>query len=535
MIDESPKTVPQWLDTVDYSVNPDYVPSDFALDFVNFIKLVNGAGGEQNKTPVVHYSMLDKICINNGKDTINMSHRGIAKSTLLGEYLFLYIATYGELPNFGKVPFALYVSDSIDNGVKKMRKNMEFRYHNSSFLQRYVPRIKFTDIRWEFENLDGNILVVSGYGASTGVRGTREQGSRPVLAILDDLISDEDARSPTVLSSVEDTVYKAIDYALDPRRRKIIWSGTPFNASDPLYKAVESGAWNVNVFPVCEKFPCAEEEFRGSWADRFDYNYVKTQYDKAMAVGKVDTFNQELMLRIMSEEDRLLQDHDIKWYNFTSLMKHKSSLNFYMTTDFATSERQSADFSVLSVWALNHNNHWFWVDGVCQRQLMDETINDLFRLVRKWNPLSVGVEVSGQQAGFVSWIESEMLTRNTFFTLASEGNNGKPGIRPTSDKLSRFNLVVPWFKLGKFHFPANLRYIGVMKEAELELTQATPKGFKSKHDDFIDTISMLPLLNVWAPSDERDDFMNSPTEQKYWIGEDEYNFNESSSYDSYLV
>lgn len=529
-----PKTVPEWLDTVDYSVDPNYVPSDFALDFVNFIKLVNGTEGEQNKTPVVHYQMLDRIIINNSKDTINMSHRGISKSTLLGEYLFLYIATYGELADFGKIPFALYVSDSIDNGVKKMRKNLEFRWGKSDFLQRYVPRIKFTDIRWEFENIENTTFVVSGYGASTGVRGTREQGSRPVLAILDDLISDSDARSPTVLSAVEDTVYKAIDYALDPRRRKIIWSGTPFNANDPLYKAVESGAWNVNVYPVCEKFPCTREEFRGSWEDRFDYDYVERQYTKALAAGKIDTFNQELMLRIMSEDDRLIQDHDIKWYDFFAFLKHKNSFNYYITTDFATSERNSADYNVISVWGLNHSNHWFWVDGILKRQLMDATLDDLFMLVRKWNPLSVGIEVSGQQAGFIPWIEKEMMLRNLFFTLASEGNNNRPGIRPTTDKMTRFNLTVPWFKQGRIHFPSNLKGTVIMKEAELELSQATPKGFKSKHDDFIDTISMLPMLNVWTPS-MSEDLDEGGRNSTYWEEQFDYQTESNTAFDSYLV
>ena len=291
------KTVEAWLDEVDYSDDQIYIPSDFALEFVNFIKLVEG-GDPENKTPVVHYKMVDNFIRLDQPDVINMCHRGIAKSTLK-EYLILYVAVFGELPGFGKVPYALYVSDSIDNGVKKMRKSLEFRYYNSQFLQTYIPEIKFTDIRWEFVNKEGNSFVVSGHGAKTGVRGTRENNSRPVLALLDDLISDTDAQSPTIISNVEDTIYKAIDYALHPNKRKIIWSGTPFNAKDPLYKAVESGAWAVNVYPVCEKFPCTREEFKGSWTDRFDYDYVKSQYDKAFAAGKVNDFNQELMLRIM--------------------------------------------------------------------------------------------------------------------------------------------------------------------------------------------------------------------------------------------
>ena len=39
-----------------------------------------------------------------------------------------------------------------------------------------------------------------------------------------------------------------------------------------------------------------------------------------------------------------------------------------------------------------------------------------------------------------------------------------------------------------------------LKEAMDELRLATVEGFKSKHDDFIDTISMLSCLKVWKPS-----------------------------------
>ena len=41
-----------------------------------------------------------------------------------------------------------------------------------------------------------------------------------------------------------------------------------------------------------------------------------------------------------------------------------------------------------------------------------------------------------------------------------------------------------------------------MKEAVNELSLASPGGFKSKHDDFIDTISMLSSLTPWKPSEE---------------------------------
>jgi predicted phage terminase large subunit-like protein len=229
---------------------------------------------------------------------------------------------------------------------------------------------------------------------------------------------------------------------------------------------------------------------------------VKEQYDSAVKLGKVDTFNQELMLRIMSEEDRMIQDSDIGWYKLDSVVKNKHRFNFYITTDFATSTKQGADFSVISVWAYNNVGDWFWVDGVCKRQLMDKNIDALFRLAQMYRPQQVGIEVTGQQGGFIQWIQGEMLNRNIYFPLASEGNDTKPGIRPNTNKMVRFNTVVPLFKARKIYFPSERKHEEPMAEAMNELSLVSVSGFKSKHDDFIDTISMLASLTPWKPSEE---------------------------------
>lgn len=525
--------VEDYLNEVDYGNLMGYMPSDFAIDFVNFIKMVNG-GESENKTPPVHYRMIDNFIADNDLDTINMCHRGIAKSTLK-EFLILYIGVYGSLPKFGKVPYALYVSDSIDNGVKKMRKALEHRINNSPFLQQYldVSKCKITDIRWELVNANGNSFVVSGHGAKTGVRGTRENGSRPVLALLDDLISDSDARSPTIIADVEDTVYNAIDHAMNPNKRKIIWSGTPFNAKDPLYKAVESGAWNVNVYPVCEKFPCKPEEFKGSWPDRFTYDYVNKIYIKAKKSGKLASFNQELMLQIMSDEQRVILDSDIQWYSRKVLMQQRQYFNFYITTDFATSEKQSADFSVISVWAVNSSGHFFWVDGICAKQGMDKNVKDLFRLAQMYKPISVGVEVSGQQGGFIPYIKEQMMHYNTYFALASENNSNREGIRPTTDKHRRFNVVQPYFKQYMMHFPVELREEPIMIEAMNEISLICADSFKSKHDDFIDTISMLGSMPISRPSEEGNEKLFTSADA-YWEDDDDFG-NDISGVSNYIV
>ena len=73
---------------------------------------------------------------------------------LLGEYFFLYLAVFGELPNFGVVDLAIYVTDSIDNGVKSMRKNLEYRWANSEFYRNI-------SLRLSLQTSDGNLRILT--------------------------------------------------------------------------------------------------------------------------------------------------------------------------------------------------------------------------------------------------------------------------------------------------------------------------------------------------------------------------------------
>lgn len=484
------------LKNVDYSyLNTSYVPSAFALNFMNFIKLVNGSSGESNKTPVFHLAMLDKL-ISSNPYVANLCFRGSGKTTIFMEYLTLYLAVFTFLPGFGEVDGFIYVSDSMENGVKSARKNIESRYNNSEFMQEWVPKADFTDPYFEFTNKEGKKLGVRLFGSKTGIRGTKIFGKRPQLAVLDDLIGDKDGNSKANMDAIKATVYKGVMPALDPHR-KVIFNGTPFNKEDIILEAVESGVWDVNVWPICNNFPCAEEDFVGAWEDRFSYDKVKEQYDLLVGSHQASAFFQEYMLQVTSEEERLVQDGEIQWYKRADLLKRPLDYNFYITTDFATSSRQTADFSVISVWAYNSNGDWFWVDGFLKRTTMDETIAKLFEFAQQYTPQSVGVEVTGQQGGFISWIQSEMMRRNVWFNFAHTNNS--PGIRPVGDKLSRFNLIVPMFKAGKVYFPTELKETAALQEGMSEIRLATKTGLKGK-DDFLDTVSMLTYMNPWKPS-----------------------------------
>lgn len=345
---------------------------------------------------------------------------------------------------------------------------------------------------------------------------------------IDDILKEEDARSETILSSIDNIIYQSIPYALHPTKQKIIWVGTPFNESDPLYKSIESGRWDSLVLPICEKFPCSEEEFRGAWEDRFSYNVVNNFYQDALAKGNANGFYQELMMSVISDDQLLIKKENIIWLDNKTLEKVNTKMfNYYITTDFAFSEKTSADYSVISVWAYTNNQDFILVDGVCAKQTIDLSIKDLFRLVSKYRPLQVGIEVTGQQGGFVKWIMEEQIRNQIYFSIKE--------IRPSKDKFSRFLAFSTMYHRNKVKVYSGIKQNEPYYNEYLnEISKVTKNGFKSKHDDVLDTNSMLLDLDLYAPSYSSN---NMPTlvvqgegSDYYWKNSKEPNIDRISYY-----
>ena len=461
-----------------------------ALKFINFIKL---CGVEENSNAEMHMTLSSKIMSKMKRIAVEQ-FRGSSKSTIAGEYVILYASVMGKLPNFGVVDFAVGVFDSAEGGAKNSIRNIVSKIDASEFLSSQLTIKRVTQNELELVNKSGHQLNYRTFGASTNIRGVRYNNMRPQLAIIDDVVTNEASTSETMMKTIEDNIYKAIIPALHPTKNKVIFIGTPHNQKDVLYKAVKSGSWDVSRFPVCEEFPCTREDFRGMWEDRFDYDFVKDTYDMYKSNGQENAFMQEFMLVIIDEGSRLVKDEDITWYKYQDIKKSLGNYNYYITTDLATTEKKSADWSVMLVWAVNNNNDRLLVDGVSARQLTSANIDDIFRLVQRWNPMYVGIEKDGQQKAIISYIKSEMHKRNIYFNLARNKNGGEDGIGSGGQsKVARFNSVQPLFKQGKIWFPEDAidtivgRLVG-------EISTLTMEGYKSMHDDHGDCLAQLGLI-----------------------------------------
>lgn len=491
-----------------------FIPSDEALKFISFVR---AADNEEFPSPPIHYKIADKLFSKDKKDSNVLIEccRGVGKSTV-AEYAVIYAAAMGEWPGFGKCPFIIFLGASQEGNVVQFFKNVSSKIHNSEFLSNFIEVKRQTDKEIELVNKNGVKMFIAGKGMNVNWRGARSpDGHRPSLLLADDVLHNDSATSEAVRNTIDNNWFASALPALAPRH-KIVYIGTPLSPDDLLHKLKNSGEYSTVRFPLCGRFPVEEEEYVSVWPERFTYDYTKKMFKQFESAGKAQLFYQEYMLSVVDLSTLLVDEEDVQWFDPTLLLKNKHQYNFYISTDFATSTKKSADFSTIGVWAVGSNSDWFLVDGQCKRQTMQENLEDLFRYVSKWKPLSVGIESSGQQGGFLSIIREMMMAKNIWFTLAKKPGSKEIGIRPIKDKVHRFVTgVQPKFKQNKIWLPRpettkgqNPNLWALVEEMVHELERFTLAGGVSAlaHDDAIDLLNQLSEMEIYLPTSGEVDY-----------------------------
>lgn len=530
--------VDEALDCIDLTFNG-YTPSKDALKFFNVVRLVLGEDPEVDNG-LMHYFLVDLVFGNikrenfpysqeiNARIRLNprkiaiIASRFSAKSTIITAFMPIYIAVTGHMPNFGDVMFWVSFGDSQQAGAKVQANTIRDICEDSKFCKEYFENMRFTDEECEFirkgsGSVKSRAFMFKVKGAAGGsVRGIRYKTERPQIFSFDDIIKNEaDANSPIIMNKLRSMIYSDAENATG-KKGKIIIVNTPFNKKDPVYAALESGVWTPVCIPICEKISLdmKKEDYRGSWESMKSFEDIMERYEDAYYGDTLREFNQELMLRISSEEDKLVKEEHIQWYDRRTLLKNLGNYNLYMTTDLTASNSTKGDFSCTMMWALSSNNDWFLLDLSVKKMTIAEQYDPIFKMVREYGSrlgrhIYVGVEIDGQQQLNLHSLKKQMIETNTFFTFARQIGSpfGKEGIsrrQATGAKHEQFMRVFPLFQQHKIFLPEDLKDSPDMKEVLNELNYITYEGIGSKHDDALDCISMLANMETITPSIQQD-------------------------------
>lgn len=520
------------LDNIDLRFNG-YIPSKDSIEFFNIIRLVLGEDPEVDNS-LMHYFLIDlifgnikrenypyskeindKIRINERKIAI-IASRMSAKSTVVTAYLPIYLAIKGCMPNFGSVMFVVGFGDSQQAGAKVQANTIRDFCSDSSFCKEYFEKMRFTDEECEFiRRGEGRVkdraFMYKVKGAAGGsVRGIRYRTERPQIFMFDDIIKNEaDANSQVIMKKLKSMIYADAENALGSRG-KIIAINTPFNKADPIYSALESGIWTPICLPLCEKISLdlQKKDYISSWPAMHPYEKTMVRYEDAYYGGTIREFNQELMLRISSEEDKMIKEDMLQWYDRKTLMKSLHNFTLLVTTDFTANSSRKGDFSGVAVWAIGPDDDKFLLDLDLKKKTIQEQYDTVFRLMSTWSRggrvIEVGVEVDGQQQLNLFALRQMMVDKNLFFRFARQkGSKGAEGIRSRAaggSKHERFKYMMPSFENRKIWLPNELKSTDDMKELLEELKYVTFNGIGSKHDDGLDLISQLGMIDYILPA-----------------------------------
>lgn len=456
----------------------------------------------------------------NSKSFLTDGYTVTHNSTVTTLFYPIVAAIKGELPVTGKLSHMLILSDSQQGGSRDQALIMGNAFEKSAFAKEWFEKIRFTEKEVELVRrgsgpIEDRHMLIKFKGAQAGgIRsGSRNPvtGDRYAVIIADDVIKNEaEAYSETIMKNVTTALTSDALNAMRSKKTQLILINTPFHKGDPVYKMVESGGFMPLVTPICKVIydGMPREEFEGLWPDMHDYDSVMERYMNAVATSSTREFNQELMLRVANEEDRMIPDELIQWYDRKMILSMLDGYNLYITTDFTTTSEVKSDFSCIAVWAVGHNQDYFLLDLSLKKQGIAEQYNDLFRMVNTWKRggrnIEVGVEVDGQQRAHLFALKEMMQKKNIYFNFARQ--KGAPitreGIlsKSSGTKHERFRIMVPHFQNKKFWFPNELKNTPDMKEALRQLKYTTYTGFAS-HDDFNDGISQLGLIDIIVPAE----------------------------------
>lgn len=166
----------------------------------------------------------------------------------------------------------------------------------------------------------------------------------------------------------------------------------------------------------------------------------------------------------------------------------------FMTMDFAASTKNSADYTVASVWAITVAGDLILIDRERDRVPDHEHFAMALRLQLKWP--------AAQQI----YVEQNWWAK-TFVTDARDNGVAVVGILADQDKVTRAIPAAGRVHAGRVYFPAEAEWLA---EWENELA-IFPQG---SHDDQVDTMSYAARIqsHEWTPAHEQENTAPDPWE-----------------------
>jgi hypothetical protein len=431
---------------VQYDFDNEYLPKQESIKFFNWDNLMFEK--DVNITPRMHYQIIDTL-FSEHRHVVCQIARDHAKSTLTSQKAPLYVAMFGNLPNFGYVENIVIISNTFEQANQQL-KSMIAYYNQSDKLQQFLNIKKDVEGKVILENKKGQTVQITALGAGMSFRGTKFGIKRPQWIIGDDLQPDECIYSKEANDKLKDwwagTVLKAVDH----NKYKITVIGTPMSEIDLLAGLTNTKSYNAFKCPIAKEFSLDESKIIPAWESRFPAREILAMYEDDKSLGREAQFFREMFLEVKNKETQIFLADWFKEYDYKELMSKKYQYNFFTSIDLAVSKKEKSDRTVIYTIAVDSAFNWYLVGLFAKRCTPTEAIDELFSQARKFKPIEVRAEKAALQQVLNHFIDLKMVRENTHFRL-------EPLIRNSNmQKEARILGLQPKFRARQIFFPKDM-------------------------------------------------------------------------------
>lgn len=317
----------------------------------------------------------------------------------------------------------------------------------------------------------GQQVRIAAFGKGGSIRGLSWLAKRPDLIVCDDIQDLEDVSSETVCES--DWKWFMSDIYFLGHESRIFMIGNNLGERSIIERMIkDADVWGFETERVPKMTQDNDGEWHSTWPARYSLESILAQKEAFARKGMSDVWYREMLCEARSPEQQRFRRDMFRYYDPRTL--RRDELSVYMTVDLASSKAASADYSVCCVVGVTPDGMWQVLDCWYGRVTPVEHMDEIFRLVQKWRPISVGIEKVQYQAAMLAFLQKEMPRRNIFFSVVPLIAGAK--------KEQRIDVLQPRFAVGGVWFPVGAPWL---QEMEGELL-AFPTG---QHDDLIDALA----------------------------------------------
>ena len=316
-----------------------------------------------------------------------------------------------------------------------------------------------------------NGVRVEAHSTQESVRGRLHLNQRPDALILDDIETNKTKDSQAYTKQVADHISEAMaGLSTDGFMLYLGNYITEYGNINHIFKRAENdkGIRVRNIPIMVEGIP--------SWSSKYAITDEEAQKtgkvsieDKQRQLGSL-VFSYEMMNKPIDEMTAEFKKEFAQFQTEDYLKDINTSC--YITIDSAVSEKESADFTGVTINRVSSENKWY-INTYRLKYNSKDLIDHLFYLHKTYKPVFLGLEETTFTMAIYPFLQEEMRKRQTFFSVTPVKHKG------IQKELRIRGLIPRWENKSIFLVGNNSELLDEMR--------TFPNG---QHDDVLDSLSM---------------------------------------------